>query len=156
MRVKLVYSVDSNRIIVFIIIDPLLSVIRSKFGVAIFSSSIWSISTRISLSKFVTYQSTEGFLKFTFNNSAIMCDSQTNLIQPFSRLRTNWPLCMITSTPVPPKRTMGYIGTMLTWTQLHNIVKPKSKSQSSVPTGPKSRPSLKNPKTQFFWLGLTQ
>ena len=31
------------------IIDPLLSVIRSKFGVAIFSSSIWSISTLISL-----------------------------------------------------------------------------------------------------------
>ena len=45
----IIYSVESNLIIVLIIIDPLLSVIRSRFGVAIFSSSIRSISTLISL-----------------------------------------------------------------------------------------------------------
>ena len=34
-----------------------------------------------------------------------------------------------------------------------DIVKPKSKSQSPFPTGPKSRPSLKNPKNTFLWTG---
>ena len=50
----------------------------------------------------------------TLRISAICCVSQTNLIQPLSSPRTYSPRSLDISRPVPPNKTIGIIGTMLT------------------------------------------